>query len=205
MLFSKTIRVIFFTVSFLFVLVCYKNFQTIHPSYFMNNFMDLLQQPDDITCGPTSAVMLMRFYGINSSISDVKKKTRTVWYSYDGKDIGMTAPEMIRISLISYGLNAKLNTGNMRDLKNKVSLGKPCIVLVRSWEWGWHYVVVFGYGDGVIYFANPSDGEVDALSYNEFFRAWDWGGDLQGRKCSWWQAFWLRSIEIYPCSYVYID
>lgn len=171
----------------------------------MNKFVDLLVQPDDITCGPTSTAMLLRFYGVDANINEVKKITKTVWYKKDGKEFGMTAPVFIRDCLVSYGFSASLKKGDLRHLKKIISSGNPAISLVRSGEWNWHYIVVVGYGDGFIYFANPTNGEVEGLSESEFMSAWNWSSDLRGSRRSWWIAFWLSVLEIYPCSYVYVE
>lgn len=171
----------------------------------MTPFIDLLEQPDDITCGPTSVAMILRFYNKNVPISEVKKITRTVWYNHGGKDFGMTAPYMICKGLDYYGCKSKLGIGSLKKLKSVVSSGRPCIVLVRSGEYSWHYVVVTGYGNSIIFYANPTDASITGLSEQEFLRAWNWSGDLLGRDCGWWLSFWLRAIEIYPCSYVYVE
>lgn len=205
MLPPSIIRVTFFILSLTLASIIYDICNLKYPPCYMNKFVDLLIQPDDITCGPTSTSMLLRFYGVDAKIDEVKKLTKTVWYTIDGKDFGMTAPSFIRDCLISYGFTALLKKGDLSHLKNIISSGRPSIVLVRSGEWNWHYIVVVGYGNGFIYFANPSSGEVEGLSESEFKRAWNWSGDLRGNKRSWWVAFWLSSLEIYPCSYVYIN
>lgn len=175
------------------------------PSSYTVPFTFLEMQPDDITCGPTSALMVLRYYGKSPSLDEIKRKTRTVWYSRQGRDIGMTAPAYVQVALQSYGLKSILTNGDIRRLKHLVALGKPCIVLVRSGEWSWHYVVVVGYDRGFIYYANPSNGMVEGLAEVYFERAWNWRSDLLMRECSWWPLFWLRSLEIYPNSLVYID
>ena len=171
----------------------------------MVNFIDLLTQPDDITCGPTSAAMLLRYYGKDVEIDKIKKITRTVWFNKGGKDFGMTAPELVRRSLQHYGLNSFVKYGNLHDLERIICKNNPCIVLLRSGEWNWHYVVVVGYDSEFIFFANPTNGEIVGLSRSEFYRSWEWSGDMRGNDCSWYVAFWLRALEIYPCSYVYVD
>lgn len=170
----------------------------------MNSFVDLIVQPDDITCGPTSVAMILRFHGIDAKVEDIKKITKTVWYTSNGRDFGMTAPSLVRDSFSSYGLSAVLKKGDIRHLKKVVSSGVPVITLMRSGEWNWHYVVVTGYGNGYIYFANPSNGEIEGLGEKEFYSSWNWKSDIRGKDRSWWIAFWLNSLEIYPCSYVYV-
>ena len=100
----------------------------------MIKFYSLLEQPDEITCGPTSATMVLKYYGIDANIDEVKKLTRTTWYTYKQKDYGMTAPVMISIALNHYGLNSVMKTGSIKRIKSVVSQNTPCIVLVRSGE-----------------------------------------------------------------------
>jgi ABC-type bacteriocin/lantibiotic exporter with double-glycine peptidase domain len=175
------------------------------PNSYKISFLDLLQQPDDITCGPTSTAMILRHYGIFADIDKVKKITKTVWYTHDGRDFGMTSPELIHICLKKFGLNAKMKCGNINELKYILSKNNPVIVLVRSGEWNWHYVVVVGYDKDMIFFANPSSGELEGLSVHEFKLAWDWRGDLKGNICNYLFSFWLRTLEIYPNTLVYIQ
>lgn len=179
--------------------------QNSHPSSHMTPFVDLMQQPDDITCGPTSVAMLLRYYKKYANLDDIKKITKTVWFHYKDRDYGMTSPEMVRNSLDYFGCQAKLGLGSLSRLKNEISKNNPCIVLVRSGEYNWHYVVVVGYGDGMVFYANPTNAEIVGISESEFMAAWSWDSDLYGRKCSYFVAFWLRSIEIYPNSYVYVE
>ncbi len=175
-----------------------------HPDAYLVPFLDVVQQPDDITCGPTSVAMLVGHYkGLKVSVDEVKNYTRTVWYSKNGNDFGMTAPSFIQEGLKQYGIESIVKQGDLDRLKHFVGMGKPCIVLVRSAEWNWHYVVVVGYGGGIIYFANPASGSVEGLSEKEFYNAWSWSGDIHGRDCSWWIAFLLRSLDVYPRTMIY--
>lgn len=205
MLFPYSNRVIFLILLLIFLLSFLNFYGNYSKKYYSTSFVDFLKQPDDITCGPTCAAMLLRFYGKDVTVDEIKLKTKTVWFTYKNQDFGMTAPEMIKNSLQEYGLNSFLKTGDLRKIKYYISQNKPCIVLVRSSEYNWHYVVVTGYDGDFIYFANPATGETQGLSQQEFLASWDWSGDLMGRKCSWWIAFWLRSLEIYPCCYVFVD
>lgn len=205
MLLSSELRNIAFGLSAVIIIALLGYKDRSHPAEFTIPFTTLAEQPDNITCGPTSALMVLRYYGIEASLSDVKKKTKTVWYTSHGVDFGMTAPALVQEALNSYGLNVRLDYAGMDRLKNIVAHGKPCIVLVRSGEWNWHYVVVVGYERDVIYFANPSNGKIERLLVDEFEKAWNWRGDLLGRDCSWWILFWLRGLEIYPYSLIYVD
>jgi len=205
MFLSSELRNIALFLSAVLIIALLRHKDLSHPALYSISFDTLAEQPDNITCGPTSAIMILRYYGIEASLSDVKKKTKTVWYTSHGKDFGMTAPALIQNALMSYGLNGRLNYAGIDRLKNLVARGKPCIVLVRSGEWNWHYVVVTGYERDVIYFANPASGKIEGLVVEEFEKAWNWQGDLLGRECSRWILFWLRGLEIYPYSIIYID
>lgn len=176
-----------------------------HPASFTIPFTQLEAQPDDITCGPTCGIMLLKYYGIEAKLDDLKARTKTVWFSWGGKDVGMTAPVYLRAGLEAFGVNSVLSYGTLDRLKSLVARGKPCIVLVRSGEYSWHYVVVTGYDGDVVYFANPSDGKMQGMPESEFVAAWNWTGDIYGRECGWWVWFWLRSLEVYPYSIVYVD
>lgn len=184
------------------MIVCFGFNDKTHPAKYEIPFSSLVRQPDDITCGPTTTVMLLKHYGKQATVEDVKKLTKTVWYTRKGVDFGMTAPELIRSALEKYGLMSKLRYGSLDTLKHFVGLGKPSIVLLRSDEYTWHYVVVTGYKDGKIWFANPTYGEIQGISEENFCRAWRWTGDIEGRDCGWWIAFWLRMMEIYPNSFI---
>lgn len=184
------------------IIVCLGFNDKTHPAQYEIPFSSLARQPDDITCGPTSVAMVLKHYGKDVPVDEIKKVTKTVWYTRNGTDFGMTAPELLRSALETYGYSARLKYGGLDTLKHFVSMGKPCIVLLRSDEYTWHYVVVVGYKDSKVMFANPTYGEIQGISEHNFSRAWTWTGDIQGRDCGWWIAFWLRTMEIYPNSFV---
>ena len=164
-----------------------------------------LRQPDDITCGPTCMSMLLDFYGLGVSVDEAKRMTRTVWYSFGDRDIVMTAPALIVRAIGSLGLIPRLGQGSLVELKKTISVGRPCIVLVRSGEWAWHYVLVCGYDEEYVFFANPSSGEVEGLAAADFCAAWAWNSDLRGRDCGSLPRLFLKGIEIYPYSYIYVE
>ena len=39
-----------------------------HPAVYSIPFVTLEKQPDDITCGPTSLLMILHYYGIEASL-----------------------------------------------------------------------------------------------------------------------------------------
>ena len=180
-------------------------FDKTYPPEHLIGITHLVQQPDDITCGPTTMCMMMSYYGLEKEIDEIKKITKTVWYSFSGRDFGMTAPVMIQSGLNYFNFNSKLKYGNIKNLKHMIGLGKPCIVLVRSGEWNWHYILVYGYNKDYIFFVNPSSGELEGLSSDEFAAAWSWYSDLRGRDCGFLPKNFLKSLEIYPNSYIYVE
>ena len=176
-----------------------------YPAVFNIEINHLVQQPDDITCGPTSVCMLLYFYNKNISVDEIKKITNTVWYSWNGRDVGMTSPSYIVSSLKYFGLHSRQKYGNLNNLKHQISHGTPCILLVRSGEWNWHYVLVCGYSENYIFYANPTTGEIEGLSTDEFYSAWSWNSDLRGRTCGQLPKYFLKGIEIYPNSYIFVE
>lgn len=202
---TRELFIIFLGLLFPIIIGIYSFNKRIHPISHMLQFTELVQQPDDITCGPASISMLMSYYDKDLTVNEIKKITKTVWYNYDGRDFGMTAPELVRLSLSHYGFRSHLKYGKIDNLKFTIALGKPCIVLIRSGEWNWHYVVVIGFDQEYIYYANPSSGEIEGLSTNEFDNSWNWSFDLHGRECGFWGKFFLKAVEIYPNSYIFVD
>ncbi len=190
---------------FLLILFLLLRPPTDHPEACILPFSDVVLQPDDITCGPACVTMLLRHYGIDADVDDVKEWTRTVWLKKDEGDIGMTLPSYIVDALEHYGLDGRLSYGDIDSLKRKVAMSKPCVVLVRSDEYSWHYVLVVGYDEKMIFFANPSVGEVRGLSTKEFEAAWSWKGDLEGRECGSLMSFLVRGVEVYPNSFVWVN
>jgi len=149
------------------------------PSYELPEFV-FLEQPDQITCGPTSAAMLLRSYGIDVSLEDVKEKSKTEWFKYDGESIGMTSPEYIPIALKSHGLPARKTRGSVQKVKSLVIQGRPPIVLLRSGTKTWHYVVVIGYTETTIIVADPGHGQRRTMATEAFVGSWDFTTDMTG-------------------------
>ena len=153
-----------------------------HPdSYKIANFK-FLQQPDEITCGPTSATMFLNYYNISTTIEEVQKRTKTHWLTYHDKSIGMTSPDYIPKALNEFGLHASLKEGTLDQIKQYVSQNRPVIVLVRSGFKTWHYIVVIGYDENTIYIADPSSGQEEEMSVENFISSWNFSTDMTGEK-----------------------
>ena len=151
-----------------------------HPETHQIEFKTLLEQPDGITCGPTSATMVLNRYGKDTKLDDVKAKTRTEWFKYGRQPIGMTSPEMLPIAMKEFGVPAKMKRGSIKELKHYVSTNRPVIVLVRSGQTTWHYVVVVGYTKDDFTIADPGDGKIDKIKLEHFKSAWDFTSDMGG-------------------------
>jgi ABC-type bacteriocin/lantibiotic exporter with double-glycine peptidase domain len=157
-----------------------------------------LKQPDGITCGPTSATMVLNRYGKDVTLDEVKAKTKTQWLKYKGKSIGMTSPEYIAVALRHFGVSAKQRRGYVRRLKHYVGRNHPCVVLLRSGEYTWHYVVVIGYDEERIYVADPGSGRRE-MKIEHFEGAWKFETNMRGEPLeSGWLNTVLRVAEVYP-------
>ncbi len=142
-----------------------------------------IQQPDSISCGPACATMLLNYYGKDVTFEEVKKATKTEWFkTKDGQSVGMTDPEMLQIALFQFGVPCKVERGDLNKLKYYVSRGKFPIVLIRSSNITWHYIVVFGYDGNNIYFAEPGEGKISSLKNETFLNAWKFSHDTDNIK-----------------------
>jgi ABC-type bacteriocin/lantibiotic exporter with double-glycine peptidase domain len=169
-----------------------------YPSEFLIQFNTFYTQPDNITCGPTSAAMFLNHYGKEISVNEMKLYTRTVWYEYNETSIGMTLPGNLSEAITKFGIKTKIEYGNLHYLKSQVSQNKPCIVLVRSSETTWHYFVVIGYNSQHLFVAEPSFGGIRYLSTEQFLDCWGWKTDIDGAKCDSKLSQFLQFIDVLP-------
>lgn len=158
-----------------------------------------MAQPDHITCGPTSATMVLQNYRKNVTLDQVKKITKTVWLQYQNQDIGMTTPDYLTLAMERFDVPAKMSQGNLNLIKYAVSHNKPCIVLVRSGETTWHYFVIIGYDKQTVKIADPGGGNIYSMNTDTFLKCWNWTADTEGQTCQ--QSYLitlLRMAEVYP-------
>lgn len=151
------------------------------PSYEINPF-PCEAQPDSITCGPTSAAMVLSWYGYPNHCFDVQVYTKTKWFSYEGQEVGLTIPGYLVSGMGRLGVPVQLRNGNLQQLKHYVSQRKPVIVLVRSGELYLHYCVVIGFDEKYIIIADPSGGQRRVLEESKFMGAWGLTHDLDGEE-----------------------
>jgi predicted double-glycine peptidase len=166
----------------LVVALCFKIFSggTGHPDdYEIANF-SYVQQPDEITCGPTSTLMVIQRYGERPTLRQVESKTKTEWFTYDGHPIGMTSPEYVAEAMKQFGIKARRKTLNIDQLKHEVCQNKPVVVLLRSGFKLWHYVVVIGFTKSTIVTADPASGSREEMALSDFMGSWAFTTDMQG-------------------------
>jgi hypothetical protein len=115
------------------------------------------QQTTDYSCGPSSAITLLRYYGKDGDEITITKEMGT------STTCG-TTPEQMTTWLNTHGFNASWHeNGNLDTLCNNLKNKIP--TLVEWCDWGGHWVLVVGYdtrntasvSDDVIIFADPYD------------------------------------------------
>jgi predicted double-glycine peptidase len=176
---KKAILILVIILNQIIISTVIQNPRTLTEMHDTPNF-PLIEQPDSITCGPTSTTMLLNYYGIEATVTSVKQRTKTHWFTYKGEAIGLTLPTYIQVALVSYGVESQIETGTIRKLKRYVDKGRLPIVLVRSGQKTWHYIVVIGYDQDNIIIADPGWGEKRKIATKTFDDAWSFTGNLEG-------------------------
>jgi len=151
------------------------------PDHYLIDDFPLVEQPNQITCGPTSVYMTLLYYRKDVTLNEVITNTKTQWFSYKKNPIGMTEPFGIIQSLRNYGLNPAIQSGDIAWIKYYIGKNKPVIVLVRSGKKVWHYMVAIGYTENEIIFANPATGKEKTLTLDHFLGSWSFRTDLSGK------------------------
>jgi predicted double-glycine peptidase len=156
------------------------------PIYNIDGFeKHIIAQPDNITCGPTSATMILRYYSKDVTLDEVKKEALTEWFRFkDGTNFGMTAPDALRVALHKFGVKSRVRRGNVGQLKKFISEGKPVIVLVRSSNTTWHYCVVYAYDEEGVHLGDPGRGQSRYINTKTFVNCWKFSHDMNGEKCN---------------------
>lgn len=170
---------------FVILMICLIVFWTSLVSYHHKpaheiKWCEFLEQPDDISCGPATATMILRRYGRKVTLEEVRTITNTEWFDYAEEHVGFTTPDQIDAVFDCYGLKSKIFQGNLAQLKYYVNHNRPCVVLLRSGIATWHYVVVFGYTEKEMIIADPAYACRITLSTDVFAKAWDFDADVYG-------------------------
>ena len=149
------------------------------------------KQPDGYTCGPTSLKMVMAFYGVSKTVSEISNYMASWGDSpyYDG-----VGPNAIVAAAQHYGFSSTVTQYGWDNLKNAIAAGHPVIANIQilannypryypsnspaytSYSGG-HFVVVVGLqanADGSIQYVvvnDPSRGTVN-YTYSSFETSW---------------------------------
>lgn len=138
-------------------------------------------QTTDYSCGPSSLVAVLAYYGITQRESKVILEAKT------NPEIGAEREDLAEVAE-SYGLTATVRDGlHLADLERELSQGFPVIILNQSWtdalttNWkdNWedgHYLVVIGMDAASVYVEDPLlDGVRGYIPRREFVERWhDW-------------------------------
>jgi hypothetical protein len=60
--------------------------------------------------------MVLKRYGFDVELSQVKEKTKTEWLVYKEQPIGMTSPDYISRTLGQFGVKSNMKSGSMKLL-----------------------------------------------------------------------------------------
>lgn len=165
---------------FMLVIIFYYGQNQNHPSSYQIQEFELIAQPDEVTCGPTSALMVLKSYDINPSLREVSEKTKTHWFTYKGRQIGATTLEYIVLAMRHFGLDSEIIRGNVDLLKYYVSQNRPVICHVRTGRFMSHFLVVIGFDNNNIIIADPGNGVCWEVPTKQFEAAWNFTADLYG-------------------------
>jgi predicted double-glycine peptidase len=149
----------------------------------------LVQQKQDFSCGVAATLLLMRYWCVdayeNATESDLYEPLKTT-------RANGTEPEPMVELFRRSGLHADYRSGNVRvdDLERAVDNGEPPIVDLQAWSdhgapWRqtWdagHYVVMVGYDDDRLYFADPSRATPNGYAFLQRGELDDRWHDLSG-------------------------
>jgi len=175
------------------------HFETHLPEKELDGFDKLLVQPNNITCGPTSCAMVLQYYGKDVTIKEVEKAAKTEWFTWKGTPVGMTAPSMVKKAMNDLGVPAQLRWGSTTNIKHFISDDRPVIVLLRSSETTWHFVVVIGFNEKQFTIADPASGTKYQIDIETLDNAWRFTHDMNGNRCENEMLYKLLfSIDVYP-------
>jgi hypothetical protein len=142
----------------------------------------LTKQPDNISCGAASAVMVLKYYGINAGVGPVKTDAGTRWLAVGNENVGMTFPNGLRDALNQRGVRSQVRNVSLNDLVSIVRDGRPAVVLVRSGVKYWHWFVVYGYSDnGEEFHISDPSGKQYSMSAKRLNQAMTFSHDTSGR------------------------
>ena len=183
-----------FPISFIVIPLIFLGSTYYYPKEYQIEKFRVIKQTDGITCGPACCAMVLNHYDKKVTVDQVKERTATSWFSYEGKEIGMTAPEFIPLAMDSFGVSVEKTRGSIQSLRYYVSQDKPVIILLRSTATTWHYIVVIGYTEEKVIYAEPDGGgKIKEMDWNKFEGAWKFTSDMLGNELeSDWLYFMIK-------------
>jgi len=125
-------------------------------------------------CGPTALRILMSHYNkqLAKSLSAIKVAHLCGATVEDG-----TSHEKLMRAAEKLGFQVKQSQGPIwKKMKNIVVSGTPCIVGIWVLDCGkehcGHYIVVYKIEKGLVFYCDPSGGEMKAMKANHFREIW---------------------------------
>jgi ABC-type bacteriocin/lantibiotic exporter with double-glycine peptidase domain len=146
------------------------------PSRIINNVPFYPQE--DFQCGPASLASVLNFWGIAVTPEEIAAEI----YS-------PSAGGTLNLDMMLYsgkkGMKATYYKGSMEDIKNKIDLGHPMIVMIDLGKLFYqqnHFMVVVGYDEnGII--AHSGKERLNPISLKSFTKTWE--------KTNFW-TLWIR-------------
>lgn len=126
-----------------------------------------LKQKDEISCGPTSIEMVLRYFGMDQTFEEIAK------VSQYKKKIGLSNKDLVT-TLANFGLKTKEITNATWGTLKKISENKNNIVIVSWMKNGYigHFSVVQQVTENKIIIADPQDGKNETMEKIVFMRLW---------------------------------
>lgn len=130
-------------------------------------------------CGPVSLLMVLNFYGLETSEKELARRSKTT------EKKGASGKNLIT-AIKSFGWHGFWKEdGKIAELEYFIKQGKPIIVDWFS-EYEGHYSVIIGIDKKYIYLADPELGKINKLSLERFKTMWfDFEGPLASRTAIW--------------------
>ncbi|MBU1109322.1 MAG: C39 family peptidase [Candidatus Riflebacteria bacterium] len=123
----------------------------------INNAPPLATNVAYMSCGPTSTLMILKYFGFNPGIEEVVKKAQCTsggsWFSNNVS------------AATSYGLKSENVSIGFGAFEKALRANKP--ILVRTNDWGGHFVVVTGIKNGKVIVNDPYPRTGDGPPFNE--------------------------------------
>lgn len=122
---------------------------------------------EDFQCGPASLAAVLNFWGISITPEEIAKEI-----------FSPTARGTLTLDMMGYpqkkGMKVLHYKGSIEDIKNKIDLGYPLIVLVDMGRLIYqqnHYMVILGYDETKV-IAHSGKDPLKQIPLNHFLKMW---------------------------------